>query len=334
MQCEIGRAEVETGETLGARTSLFRGVPWRSRDILAGVCLVLLMVGIHYAPSIRLESVSPYVTFPAGTLLVAALLIAYPIWVIYQRAPRPVVVFPGIGRLAKEFLLAMPLTLADLILTAIAGYALSCVSDQTSLVPKVWEDTAARVTPHTAFLLLVFGVLLAPFTEEIFFRGFMYNAVRRRCAPIIAASLQAFLFAVVHSYELMPSVDIFLSGMILVGIYEWRKTLFAPIFVHGMYNFVALAVLFLVYANSPVLGVYGTTCPEGICIDRIQTGSAAEAAGIRQGDIIVSYNGNPVTNFEQLVRLVRQGRVADTVRIHILRDGTAIDMDVTLRRRP
>jgi membrane protease YdiL (CAAX protease family) len=291
------------------------------------------MVGIDYTPSIHFESVSPYVTFLAGMLLGAALLLGYPIWGVYRRVSRPVVVFPGIGRLAKEFLLAIPLTLAVLIIIAIADYALSRVSGRTSLVPKVWEDTAVRATPRVAFLLMAVGVLLAPFTEEIFFRGFLYNAVRCRYAPIIAASLQAFLFAVVHSYELMPSVSIFLTGLLLVGIYEWRKTLFAPIFVHGMYNFVALGVLFLVVANSPVLGVHGTPCREGIRIDSVQTGSAAEAAGIRQGDIIASYNGQPVTNFEQLVRLVRQGRVADTVRIHVLRDGTAIDMDVTLRRR-
>ena len=44
-------------------------------------------------------------------------------------------------------------------------------------------------------------------------------------------------------------------------------------------------------------------------VDNVLPGSPAEKADIRQGDVIVKYNGRDVTDGIQLIRLVRgQGR--------------------------
>ncbi len=118
---------------------------------------------------------------------------------------------------------------------------------------------------------------------------------------------QALLFAILHPYEVVPFIGVFFLGVILAVIYEWRKTLLTPIFVHAMYNCVGLTFVVaatLHNADAPMLGVFGSTSADGALVTTVQPGSAAEKAGIRPGDIIVSYNGRHVTDFDSLVEAV------------------------------
>jgi membrane protease YdiL (CAAX protease family) len=336
MKCENGMAVIGPGGTLVDKCSLFCRVPWLPRDIIVGVCMVLLWRSLYFIPWTRLENVSPYITWPISILLEMAFFLAYPIWVIFRRVARPTPFFPRIRKVAKESVIAIPSTLIVLIVIALLNNFLSNIFGQTSLQPKVWENMSKSSSLYVGFLLLAYGSTFGPIVEEIFFRGFLFNALVRRCTPLISACFQAFLFALVHPYEAIPSVVVFFLGLILAGIYKWRKTLLAPIFVHAMYNFVGLVFMAGVIvnnANAPVLGVHGTTCSEGVQIDQVQTGSAADDLGIRPGDVIQSYNGLPVTDFEQLVNLVRKGQVGEKVRIQVLRDGTVTEMEATLRRR-
>ncbi len=336
MPCEIDIADIETGETRTEKRSLFCRVPWLSRDVVLGVCLALAwLCGLQLFSHTWIANVSPCVTWPIGMLLEMVFLLAYPIWVVYRRVARPISFFPGIGATAKEFAIAIPLAIGVLVVTALLGYLLSKVSSQDSLTPKVWRNIATYANWRTGIMLLVCGTTLAPIIEEIFSRGFLYNAIARRSTPIIAACLQSLFFAAMHRYDAMPFAVVFLIGLILAAIYAWRRTLLAPLFVHAIYNFMGLAamtVAILHNANAPVLGVYGTTCHEGVRVNRVETGSAADDCGIRPGDVIVSYNGLPVTDFERLVQLVRKGRVGETVRIHVRRNGTVTEMKATPRR--
>jgi putative serine protease PepD len=74
--------------------------------------------------------------------------------------------------------------------------------------------------------------------------------------------------------------------------------------------------------------------PAGVEIEEIIEGTAAEAAGILAGDLIVSYEGIPITTMEELVILLRFDRVGDVVSIGVVRDGEEITLDVELMERP
>jgi membrane-associated protease RseP (regulator of RpoE activity) len=214
--------------------------------------------------------------------------------------------------------------------------ALNLAFGRNAAMPKVWHDVAMWASPTAAIILMVWGVTIGPITEEVFFRGFLYNAIARRFALVTAVCAQALLFAILHPYEVVPFIGVFVLGVILAVIYQWRKTLLTPIFVHAMYNCVGLALVVaaaLHNADAPMLGVFGSTSADGAIVSTVQPGSAAEKAGIRPGDVIVSYNGRRVTDFDRLVQLVRRGRIGETVRIQILRNGTLIEMKVTPRRR-
>ncbi|MCR5388781.1 MAG: trypsin-like peptidase domain-containing protein [Lachnospiraceae bacterium] len=59
--------------------------------------------------------------------------------------------------------------------------------------------------------------------------------------------------------------------------------------------------------------------PTGIFITGIIEGTGAEAAGIQQGDIIVKFNGKPVTTMENLSELLSYMKPGDTVPLVIAR---------------
>jgi S1-C subfamily serine protease len=68
----------------------------------------------------------------------------------------------------------------------------------------------------------------------------------------------------------------------------------------------------------------------GAIVSSVAPGSAAERAGIKQGDIIESFNGQPVHDFNSL-----RNRVADTApgsktTVTVLRDGSEKSLTVTL----
>lgn len=151
---------------------------------------------------------------------------------------------PGIRRILKEFVVAIPLTLClflaiTLIARALAAAGVRSVESESAITP-LWN------APNVPLLYLIVVLLftLGPFAEELFFRGFLYNALRRRTVPLAAVLLQALAFALMHygtTYGNLVQVGlVFLMGLVLAGVYEWRKTLWAPILLHGLYNFLTL----------------------------------------------------------------------------------------------
>jgi hypothetical protein len=71
-------------------------------------------------------------------------------------------------------------------------------------------------------------------------------------------------------------------GIVYGVLYEWRKTLLAPLFVHVIYNCVvsgvALAAI-LASHNAPRLGVFGEAHESGLMITEVVPGSTAEEIG-------------------------------------------------------
>jgi membrane protease YdiL (CAAX protease family) len=100
------------------------------------------------------------------------------------------------------------------------------------------------------FCWLLFAFTVGPAIEEIFFRGFLYNALKTRFSLAIACIAQAVIFTLYHRSDLLESLWIFLFGVALAIIYESRRNLLAPYFVHSISNaFFAIPLLLVVVAN-------------------------------------------------------------------------------------
>ena len=94
-----------------------------------------------------------------------------------------------------------------------------------------------------SFAIIAFSaVVIAPLVEEIFFRGFMYQAFRKTMRLWPAAILTSLIFGLAH---IDPSIiiPIALVGMILLGIYRWTGNLWSSIITHAGYNAIAVTAL-------------------------------------------------------------------------------------------
>ena len=69
----------------------------------------------------------------------------------------------------------------------------------------------------------------------------------------------------------------------------------------------------------------------GARIQEINSGSAADKAGLKEGDVITMIDGKPVKGSLSLVGFVRQYAVGDTVELTVVRDGKERKIPVTLQ---
>lgn len=71
---------------------------------------------------------------------------------------------------------------------------------------------------------------------------------------------------------------------------------------------------------------------EGVVVTSVSTGSGAEQAGIKKGDVIISVNGTSVSNAAYLKYLLYQHEVEDTIEITYIRDQKQKTVEVTLTK--
>lgn len=84
-------------------------------------------------------------------------------------------------------------------------------------------------------LLGVLAVVVAPLSEEIFFRGFLYGVVKRFTDRWFAAVFSALVFAAVHQH-VGSLVPLFLLAIGFALAYERTGCLLVPVFMHALFN--------------------------------------------------------------------------------------------------
>ena len=135
-------------------------------------------------------------------------------------------------------------------------------------------DRLFRV-PGAAWLLFGFGVTLAPFFEELAFRGFLLPALSTAFdwlaekvadepphfldenghpqwsmpAMLVAALLTSILFALMHAdqtgYSIGPFLLLVCVSLVLCGVRLFTRSLAASVLVHACYNFLLFSFMFL-----------------------------------------------------------------------------------------
>jgi serine protease Do len=67
----------------------------------------------------------------------------------------------------------------------------------------------------------------------------------------------------------------------------------------------------------------------GVVIDVVEAASAAEKAGLKAKDVVVSFDGETVRSAQQLTRLVRETAPERAVKIAVMRDGKRMEIEAT-----
>lgn len=85
-------------------------------------------------------------------------------------------------------------------------------------------------------------------------------------------------------------------------------------------------------SSKPYLGVYSSNNENGagIVLDRVVHNTAASKAGLQQGDIITSVEGNAINSVRNLIVELKQYQVGDVVTIEYIRNNQKAQMDVEL----
>lgn len=137
------------------------------------------------------------------------------------------------------YIAAVPVLVAVLLAIIALTNLLRYVPPQQPVVELFMKEE------NTAFLTFtsIFAAIVGPMIEELFFRGFLYNAVKRHIGIVWAMVVTAAFFAALHT-NLVGFLPIMILGLVLAYLYEKTGTLVAPITVHIIHN---LSMVFFVF---------------------------------------------------------------------------------------
>jgi membrane protease YdiL (CAAX protease family) len=126
--------------------------------------------------------------------------------------------------------------------------AVQLISHFLPTPPELPIDQMMRSSTD-AWLMSVFGVLIAPFAEEVFFRGLLFPALARRAGLLVSFVVTSVFFGIIHSQQLAGAwiqiTCIILVGAALTAI-RWRfRSLASSTLVHVGYNGTLFLALFV-----------------------------------------------------------------------------------------
>lgn len=116
---------------------------------------------------------------------------------------------------------------------------------QPDLAPQTYAEmlSAARGTGKM-IVVMIMGVIMAPLSEEILYRGMLYPVTRKTLGPVGGAVLAGLLFGIAH-WDLWRTIPLAAGGIILCLIYEKTRSVYVTTLAHGVWNGVMTLILYL-----------------------------------------------------------------------------------------
>ncbi len=124
----------------------------------------------------------------------------------------------------------------------------------------IYLEASKRIYEVSLPIGLILYVVVAPFVEELVFRGIIFNAVRGKVKPMFAAVLSATLFAYGHP-GLLQLLYAFIIGFMFAYAYHHTRKLWVPIAMHSVINLVVYVLgKMAVFQENTTLGTIGLIC--------------------------------------------------------------------------
>ncbi|MGZ8630285.1 MAG: CPBP family intramembrane glutamic endopeptidase [Actinomycetota bacterium] len=155
------------------------------------------------------------------------------------------------ARVGREVAIGAGLGIAVRIVAGIAvAVIVAALSAATGDEVSVPEQVTGDLQGFGLVVFALFAVVVAPVTEEFLFRGLIYRSIRDRYGVALGAIVSALLFGAIHfvageawTGTVALQVTMVVTGLGLALVYEWRKTLLAPIAGHAAFNLIAVVVI-------------------------------------------------------------------------------------------
>ena len=258
-----GRPEVRAAAVPSKRmdhpTAAQAPKPIAGRDLLiaVGVAVIIYAFAIQFVPLLRSEPITGsgkqlvLIGYLAANLAafgaaVSALLLRNPGYTWLDLGIRPVA-----DRWKRR---AVLIGLA----ATPAAFAVGLLLRRTfDLDPPVTDFLASTgFSWIAAATIILYGGLLVPLFEELFFRGLVYSWLRNRLTATSAIPLSALAFAVVH-LRIEVMVVAFAMGCMLAWLYEKSRSVLPCILLHQTFNTAQLAFVYGAVALAPDRSGFG-----------------------------------------------------------------------------
>jgi membrane protease YdiL (CAAX protease family) len=112
--------------------------------------------------------------------------------------------------------------------------------------PQERASAGALADTDSVSLIVAYGSIacvLAPVTEEVLFRGFLFGALRERLPLAPACVFAGCLFGAAHGPPLTSMLDLAALGVALCVLYERTGSVLPCIGVHAIHNAIAFAAV-------------------------------------------------------------------------------------------
>jgi len=80
--------------------------------------------------------------------------------------------------------------------------------------------------------------------------------------------------------------------------------------------------------NQSLAQSFGLSSPRGALVSQVEADSPAAAAGIKSGDVIISFDGKPVDSSHQLPALVAEAKAGSTQSVIVVRNGKQLELKI------
>lgn len=140
-------------------------------------------------------------------------------------------------------------------LTVAGGIGMAVLSGFLAHALERWTPPSVPMErffqdPTSAYVTSAFAVFIAPFVEELFFRGFLYPAMARLTGVGIAVGFTSIAFALLHGAQLGYSwaavTPILMVGLILTIVRAATKSVAITVLMHMAYNGTLLGIQLVV----------------------------------------------------------------------------------------
>ena len=256
--CDAEVSQPEFGEGWGLFASSIGTVPWSVRDVVVGTALFApigvvgsLGLGVLLARSVLADD--KILAAVLGSTLLPVALIAGA-WLFGLRRYNVPASFLGFSRTSAASALWLPVVALSIGLTATGVYALTMRAlGFDMLVPNQNLEEIGALDGFARVPTFAIVGLLAPFGEEVFFRGFLLAALVPIIGGLRGALVSSAIFSVAH-LNVGTLFPIFVMGMLLAWLYLRTGSIWPAFVAHAAQNLLALIFLAIPF-DAPTAAV-------------------------------------------------------------------------------
>ena len=180
------------------RSDNFIKVNWTLNRLVVGICVLMIYIIIYHISIIPfLKNGDPkFYTFFFTWSLSFLWMASFPLLCLNKDNLLKIKV--QISQVLKEGIIAVGIVIVTIIIGGLANAFIHSLLQGPAVIENPWSGFGNVPASSSLMLLLFMMIMIAPIAEEIFFRGFIYNALRQRLNIYVCIILQAIIFAAFH----------------------------------------------------------------------------------------------------------------------------------------